>query len=90
MIKNSFGVRIRKICASCVHRKEHTEQYRMCEKHKKQVLSVFTCDSWELQQRFLNAGKGDGRVKSKAYMLEYMRSYYEKKDAEKAKRESKA
>lgn len=77
-VKNGYGVTIKKICASCVHVDELSNSKRSCRLHNKEVYPVSNCKDWRMQPRFASAGKGDGSVKPKLYMIKALLSWFNK------------
>ena len=67
-MRNKYGVKIRKCCASCDARViTTTDTYRMCSLDHKEVDGTDVCNSWQLRKGLEEAGSAKGGVKRKAY-----------------------
>ena len=67
-MRNKYGVKIRKCCASCDARViTTTGTYRMCSLDHKEVDGTDVCNSWQLRSGLEEAGSAKGGVKRKAY-----------------------
>lgn len=75
---NSFGVKISKCCASCIHKKMDNS-LRICLKGEGHIPGDYICKDWGLNPAFEKAGKGDGAVK-KAHYLQYCLSRMTEED----------
>ena len=77
-VKNMFGTRIRKCCASCKH-KEYDRLKRLCTKGEGYVRPDSLCADWEVSEKLEKAGIGGGLVKKKSYLL-YALNYPQPED----------
>lgn len=73
-VRNSYGIPIKKCCASCVHKHINPQGAiieRLCDAGRGVIESSGYCEGWHMQPFLDNAGKGDGQVKKKEY-VEYI------------------
>ena len=69
-VRNQYGVQIVKCCASCVHNglTSHGDDMRVCKRGFGENPSCFLCKGgWKMKAGLEEAGRGDGKVKRKAY-----------------------
>ena len=67
-MRNKFGVKIRKCCASCDARViTTTGTCRYCTLDHKEVKPYDGCSNWQLRSGLEEAGSAKGGVKRKAY-----------------------
>ena len=67
-MRNKYGVKIRKCCASCDARViTTTGTYRMCSLDHREVKPYDGCNNWQLSEGLEEAGSAKGGVKRKAY-----------------------
>ena len=67
-MRNKFGVKIRKCCASCDARVITSKgTCRMCSLDSKEVKPYDGCSNWQLRSGLEEAGSAKGGVKRKAY-----------------------
>ena len=68
IMRNIFGVKIRKCCASCDARLITSKgNCRFCALESKEVEAYDKCSNWQLSKGLEEAGSGKGGVKRKAY-----------------------
>lgn len=79
MHRSMYGLRLRKICATC-DGLAHTTDGRKCDKHEKMIEPTDTCDEWKCRDGLdcLGCSYG-GRVKRYGYLyyMMYVRRTYE-------------
>lgn len=68
-VMSDYGIRIRSICASCAFKLPANNVYRMCGLDGSKHCNVDFCSRWQLRDKLNNAGKGCGRVKSRAELM---------------------
>ena len=68
--KNAYGISVRECCASCVH-KDLTRAVKMrhCMKSDEDVNPLYDCNQWEMDALMKSAGKTQGLVKNKEYLM---------------------
>ena len=68
---NRCGIKVRKCCASCIHKCLSSTSARTCALHgkKEEVDQLHVCDHWQLEPSLDNAGDSQGRVKKKDFLM---------------------
>lgn len=61
-VRNAYGCKIKKCCASCQHKCIGNEGTRVCTLMKQKVEQKFKCKKWQMSDGMKNAGKGGGVV----------------------------
>ena len=75
-IKNGFGIRIRKCCASCAWKDFRTENTRTCRLYETKVFPDAVCPSYQMRDEFSQAGNpSDGMVRRKEWMDYYFKMH---------------
>ena len=67
-VRNRQGVKVKKCCASCQHKCVNLDGTRLCALVQLIVNPDFRCRNWEMMEKLQNAGKGDGKLKSRKYL----------------------
>ena len=69
---NNNGLRIRRCCASCIH-KDYTENenYRKCKIHKVDVVPSEVCEEYEPHPKCIDEGGSRGVVRKK-HFIDYL------------------
>ena len=68
--QNCYGVNIKRCCASCQHKAEtRLITMRHCKRHDKDVNPIDHCSDWCMSDNLRMAGRGEGEVKRKEYLL---------------------
>jgi hypothetical protein len=62
-IKNTYGIKVKKCCASCQHKCIETDGIRVCAMMMIKVEQKFKCKQWQMNDGLMNAGKGGGKVR---------------------------
>jgi len=77
MVKNEFGVAVKKCCMSCAHR-DCTRLWgtRYCNELHVEVGRYTACGQWQMSDQMKAAGKGGGKIKRRKY-LAYLASIRE-------------
>ena len=65
---NSYGIPIKRCCASCRSCKLD-KSCRYCIIGRRTVGSSDVCGLWAMKEALNNAGKGDGNIKSRGYLM---------------------
>ena len=67
---NEHGIRVMKCCRSCAH-KDLTRalSLRSCGKLHKDVGPTEVCQHWAMSEQLKRAGRSQGRVKRKEYLM---------------------
>ena len=69
-VLNQQGLRVRKCCASCMHKTETTsDKYRECLKHGIIVSPGDVCNDWMMSKPLRMAMKSEGRIKRIDYLM---------------------
>ena len=63
-VENKYGVRVKRCCASCLHKRINEEGERCCALTRLLVGQKQKCDEWKMGG-VMNAGKGGGDVRHK-------------------------
>ena len=68
--RNCFGIEVTKCCASCAH-KDLTRgvTLRRCIRHQKDVRADDVCNDWTVSVQLKMAGRSQGRVKRREYLM---------------------
>lgn len=66
-VRNNYGIKIVKCCASCEH-KALDNRSRLCTIGEGIVASSHCCKNWQMAEAYKQAGKGGGVVKKKDYL----------------------
>ena len=69
---NKYHILVNECCASCVFATIDSDTKRKCEIDNKKYRPTFGCDRWKIAKGFEEAGKGDGRIKKKAWLRFYL------------------
>lgn len=77
-VRTKYGTLIRKCCATCIHKNVHGEFTRLCDAGEGIVRPKHICANWEMQPKFDNAGKADGRIKKRRYLY-FVQEYQQPK-----------
>lgn len=72
-VENEYGIKVRKICASCTYKMSQSDKYRYCDKKGKKTTPLETCDQYEIASSFVGAGKGTGELRSMQRKIEELR-----------------
>ena len=64
-VRNEHGVKVKRCCASCLHKEITNEGARVCALMVLKVEQKFKCKQWQMSDGLKNAGKGGGVVKDK-------------------------
>lgn len=75
IVKNKKGIKIRRICASCRYKDQLGDTYRKCLKRGCRCTPLEVCEQWEIKEKYDEAGKGDGVVKSLKKMVAHQVNY---------------
>ena len=67
-VRNDQRVRVKKCCASCMHREIQADGSRVCSLMEIIRGAKDCCPNWEMTLGLRHAGKPYGRVKSKEYL----------------------
>ena len=68
-VRNAYGCKIKKCCASCQHKCIESDGTRVCASMMLKVQQKFKCKKWQMSDGLKNAGKCDGKVKRKEYLI---------------------
>ncbi len=78
-VLSKYGIKIKKCCATCIHRHPESEARRICDAGEGLVRPSDVCSNYEIIQKIVNnAGKADGRIRKKdflMYVLDYPRNH---------------
>ena len=66
---NSHGLRIKKCCASCIHKYVEEDGSRACPIIDEYVKSDHLCEHWAMDYNTSQAGVCRGRVHKKEYLM---------------------
>lgn len=68
-VTNKYGIKIKKCCASCLHKRLNNEKTRNCTLGETNVNPKYLCPSWAMsvEPNLDNAGKGGGRIRKKEW-----------------------
>ena len=62
-VKNAYGVKVKRCCASCGHKCIEKDGTRVCAQMMIKVEQRFKCKQWLMSDGLKNAGKGGGVVR---------------------------
>lgn len=70
-VRNVYGLRIKKCCASCAYKDEtRSVRKRMCTMSGEEVSPCDCCKAWKMNNLLMRAGKGKkGQVKRFDYLM---------------------
>lgn len=68
-VKNDYNCTIVKCCASCANQNPISDKQRLCLSGEGNVSPHYLCPMWKMRESLKNAGKGDGRIKKKSYLM---------------------
>ena len=70
MTVNTFGITVNKCCASCAFKDlTRAVSLRRCRKHGRDVRARDACECWTMNEQLKMAGRTQGRVKRKEYLM---------------------
>ena len=61
--RNRHGIKVRKMCASCLYKTVDNEGVRICEEMQLKVKQQFVCKKWVMSDGLKNAGRSGGKLK---------------------------
>ena len=61
-VKNAFGIKVKRCCASCQHKSIDFEGVRICNLLGLKVQHKFKCSSWQMSYGLQKAGNAQGVV----------------------------
>ena len=64
-VKNKHFVKVKRCCASCLHKEITNEGARVCALMELKVEQMFRCKKWQMSKGVENAGMGGGVVRLK-------------------------
>ena len=64
-VRNLYGVKIKRCCASCQHKCIQKDGTRYCALMMMAVEQKFRCKDWQMSDGLKSAGKGGGVVRDK-------------------------
>ena len=64
-VRNAYGVKVKKCCASCQHKCIESDGTRVCASMMLVVQQRFRCKQWLMSEAMQNAGKGGGVVRDR-------------------------
>ena len=62
-VRNAYGVKVKRCCASCQHKCIEKDGTRVCAQMMIKVEQKFKCKQWQMSDGVKNAGKGGGVVR---------------------------
>ena len=62
-VRNAYGVKVKRCCASCQHKCVEADGTRVCALKMMVVEQKFKCKQWQMSDGMKNAGKGGGVVR---------------------------
>ena len=62
-IRNMYGVKVKKCCASCAFRAYNPNGTRICGLDKEEVGPRFRCKKWQMSDGLTKAGRSGGTVR---------------------------
>ena len=68
-VRNAYGVKVKKCCASCLHKCVDNDGTRICEKLELKVEQRFKCKQWEMAEGLKNVRRRQGKIKRLEYLL---------------------
>ena len=72
-VRNAYGIKVKRCCASCQHKCIETDGTRVCAQMMIMVGQKFRCKQWQMADGLKNAGKGDGVVRLKETQIVMIR-----------------
>ena len=63
VVTNMFGIKVKRMCASCQHKCIQKDGTRFCANMMLKVEQKFVCNQWEMSDGMKNAGLGGGVVR---------------------------
>ncbi len=68
--ENTFGIQVNQCCASCTYKDlTRAVSLRRCTKHGEDVRPRDVCECWAMSEQLQLAGRTQGRVKRKEYLM---------------------
>ena len=64
-VRNAYGVKVKRCCASCQHKCIDKEGERVCAQMMIKVEQMFECQQWQMSDGLKSAGMGGGVVRLK-------------------------
>ena len=64
-VRNEHGVKVKRCCASCLHKEITNEGARVCALMVLKVEQKFRCKQWQMSEGLMNAGMSMGVVRDK-------------------------
>ena len=64
-VRNMYGIKVKRCCASCQHKCIETDGTRICSLTMKNVEQRNRCKYWQICDGLKSAGKGGGVVRLK-------------------------
>ena len=64
-VRNAYGVKVKRCCASCQHKCIEKDGTRVCAQMMIKVEQKFKCKQWQMSDGLKNAGKSGGVVRLK-------------------------
>ena len=61
-VRNAYGVKVKRCCASCQHKCIEKDGTRVCALMMLKVAQRFRCKQWEMSDGLKNAGRPNGGV----------------------------
>ena len=69
-IRNRFGIRVKKCCASCAFKNlTRAVTERRCKEHAKRVNPGEVCECWKMSSVLRSIQFSDGQIKRREYQL---------------------
>ena len=68
-VKNPCGLRVKKCCASCMHKYVEENGMRACPVIDEYVEASHACEQWQMDYNTSQAGVCRGRVHKKEYLM---------------------
>ena len=69
-VRNAHGIRVKRCCASCQHKRLRDLGVRICLLTQLIVKQTDLCPLWQMSDGLMNAGRSRGKVHSKDYLIE--------------------
>ena len=69
-VKNAYGIRVKRCCASCQHKSVRDHGIRNCLLTQLIVNQNDVCPLWQMSDGLTNAGRGGGTVHSKLHLID--------------------
>jgi len=64
-VRNAYGIKVKRCCASCQHKCIETDGTRICAEMMIVVGQKFKCKQWQMSDGLKHAGKSGGVVRDK-------------------------